>query len=135
MGLLKQYIKTGESDNAIIEPSETYFEIYVITPQITAIDKPANIFKAKIVPTPDATDFPPLNCKNTGLECPTITKIDAITANSPIESKFKVEYFAIKTGVAPLRASKSITIKNHFLPKTLFTFVAPVEPEPIFLIS
>ena len=39
------------------------------------------------------------------------------------------------TGTAPLSASNNITVKNHFFPRTLFTLVAPVEPEPTVLIS
>ena len=39
------------------------------------------------------------------------------------------------TGKAPLNASNSITIKNHFFPIIRFTLVAPVEPEPNVLIS
>ena len=49
--------------------------------------------------------------------------------------KAEANIFANTTGKAPLNASKSKVIKNHFFPITLFTFVAPVEPEPIVLIS
>ena len=135
MGFLKKYINIGEIQSAIIEPKETYLLIYVMIPQIKAIDSPTKGFKAKIVPTPEATDFPPLNWRNIGLEWPIITNIAAITGNSPIESEFNVKYLAKTTGNAPFKASKSITIKNHFLPKTLLTFVAPVEPEPTVLMS
>ena len=63
----KKYIINGDIASAIIEPTETYFVVYVIVPQISAIIKPAIQLSARIVPTPDATDFPPLNPKNTDL--------------------------------------------------------------------
>ena len=104
-------------------------------PQITAMLNPTGNESAKIVPTPDATDFPPVKPKKIDLLCPIRTNAAAITAVMPeFECKNGI-YVAKSTGTAPFKASKSITIKNHFLPKTLLTFVAPVEPEPIFLIS
>ena len=82
--------------------------------QITAIVNPTNIFKASIVPTPDATDFPPLNCKKIGLECPNITKIEAETARIPyVSAVYKAASFAKRTGTAPLITSRIKTIKNH----------------------
>lgn len=90
---------------------------------------------AKIVPTPDATDFPPVKPKKIDLLCPIRTNAAAITAVMPeFECKNGI-YVAKSTGTAPFKASKSITIKNHFLPITRFTLVAPVEPLPTCLIS
>ena len=92
-------------------------------------------FNARIVPTPDATDFPPVKFKNIDLLCPRITATAAITGNKPIAVKLFANIAASITGKAPLKASSKSVMKNHFLPITLFTFVAPVEPEPIFLMS
>ena len=62
-----------------------------------------------------------------------ITKSADITAKIPYVSSKNI--LAKITGKAPFIASKIITIKNHFFPKTRLTLVAPVEPEPINLIS
>ena len=131
----RKYIINGERASAIIEPTETYLVVYVIVPQITAIISPATQLRARIVPTPDATDFPPLNPKNIDLLCPIITNIEAITGAIPNFAPAWTKRDAKITGSAPLKASSKRTIKNHFLPSTLLTFVAPVEPEPIVLIS
>lgn len=130
-GECKKYIITGEIERAIIEPAETYFEKYVIVPQIAAIIKPATQLRARIVPTPDATDLPPLKFKKQDLLCPIITETAAITGIMPYKTLFPINRVVKITGNAPLKASNSKTMKNHFFPKTLLTFVAPVEPEPI----
>ena len=84
---------------------------------------------------PEATDLPPLNDKNKDLLCPTITATAATTAAIP-NSALKVTKFAANiTGKAPFKASRSKTVKKYFVPKTLLTLVAPVEPEPICLKS
>ena len=64
-----------------------------------------------------------------------MTAIAAITGASPRALPAVINNFASITGKAPLKASSKRVIKNHFLPKTLLTLVAPVDPEPIFLIS
>lgn len=107
----------------------------MISAHTRAIVSPAAQFKAIIVPTPEATDFPPLNCRNTDLLCPRITAIEASTGANPTEAPADTKNLASNTGSAPLKASSKRTIKNQFLPSTLFTFVAPVEPEPIVLMS
>ena len=61
IGALNKYIKNGDISNAMIEPTETYFVVYVIIAQTRAITAPTIQSRASIVPTPDATDFPPLN--------------------------------------------------------------------------
>ncbi len=134
-GALKIHIKSGEIASAIIEPTETYLVKKVITAQIAAIMSPTCQFRARIVPTPDATDFPPVNLRKIDLLCPKITAIAANTGNKPIDVNVFAKYAARTTGKAPLNASSKRVIKNHFLPMTLLTFVAPVEPEPIVLIS
>ena len=82
-----------------------------------------------------AMDLPPVNFRNIDLLCPKITATEAKTGNNPIPVNAVAKSFASMTGNAPFIASRNITIKNHFFPITLLTFVAPVEPEPIFLIS
>ena len=64
--------------------------------------------------------------------------ITATAANTGAKPKLLpavINIFARITGTAPLKASNKRVIKNHFLPNTRFTFVAPVEPEPIVLRS
>ena len=95
----------------------------------------AEKFKARMVPIPEANDIPPLNCRKHGLLCPIITATAAATGAIPQEVPTFIKYFANKTGSAPFSASSSITVKNHFFPRTHFTLVAPVEPETIVLIS
>lgn len=82
-GCLKAHIRKGDRANAIMEPKDTYFDIHVITAQIRATHIPTSGFKASIVPTPDATDFPPVKFKNIDLLCPKRTNIAAITGVSP----------------------------------------------------
>src|SRR5574344_46928 len=135
IGAFKHHIIIGESPNATIDPNDTYFESHVTTPQTIAIIIPACQSSAINVPTPDATDFPPEKFKNTDLLCPKITKIAAITGKSPISTNAFPSIVAKITGKAPFIASNTITTKNHFLPMTRLTLVAPVEPEPIVLIS
>ena len=79
--------------------------------------------------------MPPVNFKNIDLLWPIITATAARTGKSPIPAKDDVKISARTTGSAPFIASRIITVKNHFLPITRFTFVAPVEPEPIVLMS
>ena len=104
-------------------------------PQTAAIIKPACQFKAIKVPTPDATDLPPVKFKNTDLLCPKIAQTAAKTGRTPKCANAVANNAVNTTGKAPFSASNNITIKNHFLPITRLTFVAPVEPEPIVLIS
>ena len=61
---------------------------------MTAIISPACQLSASIVPTPDATDFPPVNLRNMDLECPRITAIAANTGRSPIPANVVVKIFA-----------------------------------------
>lgn len=112
IGACKKYIIKGESDNAIIDPTETYLVEYVIIPHTMAIINPAIQLRARIVPTPDATDFPPLNCKNIDLLCPIITAIAAIIGAIPMEVPTVANILAKITGKAPFKASRNITKKK-----------------------
>ena len=99
---------------------------------------PAIQFKPKIVPTPDATDFPPEKPRNKDLLCPIITATETATGRICHERRIlnlTSRYFERRTGISPFIASRKRTIKNHFVPITLLTFVAPVLPEPVSLIS
>ena len=82
-GCLNNHINNGEIAKAIIDPKETYFENHVIVAQIAAIEKPTRGFRAIIVPTPEATDFPPVNPRNIERLCPNKTAIAAITGVKP----------------------------------------------------
>ena len=114
IGALKAHIIKGDSARAIIEPTETYLVKNVTTAQIAAIINPTCQFSARIVPTPDATDFPPVNFKNIDLLCPKITAIAANTGKSPIPVKVLANNAASTTIRAPLKASSNKNIKNHF---------------------
>ena len=92
--------------------------------------------KAVITPKLVETPLPPLNFKNTGQLCPPIAKRAVIIAEIFInlfsgcrKKKTKI------TGKNPLRKSKTNTSIPHFNPTTLTTLVAPIFPEPNFLIS
>ena len=65
--LLMQAIKTDGFNSEVIDDDEMAFYLEQLKDWLG------------YVPTPEATDFPPLNCKNIGLECPIITNIEAIT--------------------------------------------------------
>ena len=69
-----------------------------------------------MVPTPEATDFPPVNLRNTDLLCPKITATAANTGKRPMSVKVDANIFARITGKAPLNASRRSVMKNHFLP-------------------
>ena len=76
-GIEKIEYQTGNTNNATVlnliteNDSEylaiikdTYLENQVIVPQTAAVIKPTGKDNASIVPTPDATDFPPVKPKN-----------------------------------------------------------------------
>ena len=83
IGCLNPHIRKGVRAKAIMEPSETYFENQVIVAQITAVMSPTGNDRARIVPTPDATDLPPVNPKNMDLLWPKSTPMAAITGVIP----------------------------------------------------
>src|SRR6185437_2853351 len=83
------------------------------------------------IPTPVATPLPPRNPNHTGKMCPTSAAIAAaaITQSSPVNA------FAISTAAAPFAASSSNVNTPAIFPALRETFVAPVPPEPVSLIS
>ena len=81
-------------------------------------------------PKKEATPLPPLNFSQIGNMCPITEKkplIDA--ASAPNITKIK------KLIKKVFRKSNNRVINPSFLPKSLLTFVAPILPEPYFLIS
>ena len=67
IGALNAHIINGDKINAIIEPTETYLVKKVTIDHTSAMIKPTCQLSAKIVPTPDATDFPPVNLRKIDL--------------------------------------------------------------------
>ena len=119
IGALKAHMIKGDSARAIIEPTETYLVKNVTTAQIAAIINPTCQFSARIVPTPDATDFPPVNFKNTDLLCPKITAIAANTGKSPIPVNTVAEIFlpvdsvdAVRESGRPIKDRKDMTVSG-----------------------
>lgn len=83
----------------------------------------------KLVETP----LPPLNCKKGVQLCPQIV---AMTARIKIKAGgLLIKKGTIKGTMNPFKKSKINTAPPHFFPKTRVTLVAPMFPEPRFLMS
>ena len=91
--------------------------------------KPYIKFTLKRIPTYVATPFPPLNFNQIGKTCPKKT----IKAERCKYSEKNC--CVITTGTYPLRISNIRVVAAKYLLPVLRTFVAPILPEPIFLIS
>ena len=87
--------------------------------------------RAKNIPNPVATAFPPLPLSHIGQICPEIADIPALTSINP----WSLNYWAIFTAIRPFPTSIINTKSAGHLPTFLKTFVAPVDPEPIVLRS
>ncbi|MFH1901459.1 MAG: hypothetical protein ABIK26_04315 [Candidatus Omnitrophota bacterium] len=128
--------KTAVADN---DASDTNRKIRKIPAQ-TLRDKVNTILKpgktklnALTAPKLVATPLPPLNFKKIGQLCPATT---AQEAKRKIQLGEKGKSNLTKQeGKNPFKKSKINTNIPHFFPTTLKTFVAPILPEPKFLIS
>ena len=95
--------------------------------------KPIIALIANNTPINVATPFPPLNFNQIGNICPKIiNKPNMEMKRKSFEWKIYVEK---NNGKKPLEMSNNKTIKAKTLFPVLKTFVAPILPDPIFLIS
>ena len=85
--------------------------------------------KANNIPKYVATPFPPLNFSQTGKMWPKKTNKADSCVNSGKNFRVKI------IGIYPLRTSNNNVVKAKYLFPVLRTFVAPMFPEPTFLIS
>jgi len=79
-----------------------------------------------------ATPLPPLNFKNIGQLCPETLNIAETIYMGLVGLRTSL---AKRSGKKPLRKSRTKTKIPHFFPTTLTTLVAPILPEPNFLMS
>tara|TARA_Y100001936_G_C15847497_1_gene545398 strand:+ start:387 stop:737 length:351 start_codon:yes stop_codon:yes gene_type:complete len=95
--------------------------------------KPIITLIANNTPINVATPFPPLNFNQIGNICPKIIN----KPNMEIKRKsFDWKIYGKKNnGKKPLEMSNNKTIRAKTLFPVLKTFVAPILPDPIFLIS
>jgi len=90
------------------------------------------ILKPQAAPIEVATPLPPLNFKNIGQLCPeTLNMAEAIYIGL-VGLRINL---ARRSGNKPFKKSRTKTSIPHFLPTTLTTLVAPILPEPDFLMS
>ena len=120
-----------------IEPKETIFVSAIIaranTKQISPIFQFINITIPKLVATP----LPPLNLKNTGKVCPTITKNAANSTKIAGFISFTIfpTITAINTDTTPFNISHTSVSSATFFPIVLNTFVVPAFLLPFSLTS
>ena len=127
VSLTKDTIKTVNDPN--IEDNEEYLNIRETTNQ-EKINKKLNWSdKANNIPRYVATPFPPFNPSQIGKRCPKNANRDDKWINS---GKF---WETIITGKYPFAISKKRVAKAKNLLPVLRTLVAPIFPDPIFLIS
>ena len=127
VSLKKFTTKTVKAPN--IDEREEYLNINDNINQVNINNKPSWIDKAVIIPKYVATPFPPLNFNHNGKRWPRKANIHDNSINSG-------KYCAvIIIGMYPFNTSKiNVRIAKYLLP-VLRTFVAPMLPDPILLIS
>ncbi len=120
---------TRTVNEANIDDSDEYLNIKAVTNQ-TKMNRINNcVDRAPNIPKYVATPFPPLNFSHKGKICPKNT----ISAERFVNSgKYLI---VIITGIYPLRTSRHNVEKAKILFPVLRTFVVPILPEPIFLMS
>lgn len=128
---LRSNTNTGIITAAIIEPSDTYRVNKTMLTKMTPAHSNAIGASTRKAPTPVATPLPPRNPSHTGKTWPTIT---AIAAAVNIHSS-PLTLAAINTAAAPFNASSTSVKIPAALPARRETFVAPVPPDPVCLIS
>ena len=127
VSLTKDTIKTVNDPN--IEDKEEYLKIRETTNQ-EKINKKLNWSdKANNIPRYVATPFPPLNLSQIGKRCPKNANRDDKWINSGKCCE------VIITAKYPFETSNKRVVKAKYLFPVLRTFVAPIFPDPIFLIS
>ena len=125
--LKKVTTKTVNEEN--IEASEEYLNIKNTVNQVKINKAPKPNDRANKIPKYVATPFPPLNFIQIGKICPK----KAISAE--IWKYSGKKYWVIATGKYPLKVSNNKVAAAKYLFPDLSTFVAPMFPEPTFLIS
>jgi hypothetical protein len=133
----KERIKKEKA--AIIEANDTYLKmkkiiIHIQRDKTMTSHKLGKIrLKPIIAPKLVATPFPPLNLKKIVQLCPTMQKTAARTKRYSEESGKK--NLKMLGEINPFKKSRINTKIPHFLPTTRKTLVAPILPEPNFLMS
>ena len=120
---------TKTVNDANIDDKDEYLNIKEIIIQVKINNKLSWNDKAVKIPKYVATPFPPLKFNHTGNRCPK----KANKQESSINSGEKC--FVIIIGMYPLRASKISVPTAKYLFPVLRTLVAPILPDPLFLIS
>ena len=120
-------INTVKDEN--IDDKEEYLKISDSTIH-TKINKKLNPYeKANSIPRYVATPFPPLKFNQIGKICPSkASKAESWTYSGK-------RFCVITTGMYPFTTSNNKVEPAKYLLPVLRTFVAPIFPEPIFLIS
>ena len=122
-------IKIFNSLENVLENKKIFNNDTIFIIQITKQARPISGWLARIAPNAVATPLPPLNFSQIGKTWPKTVKNPAISAKSLPYS------LATKTVAAPFpQSSKSVATAIPLRPVRK-TLVAPMFPEPIFLIS
>ena len=90
------------------------------------------MLKPQAAPIEVATPLPPLNFKNIGQLCPQMHNIAETIYMELVGLRTNL---ARNSGKKPFKKSRTKTRIPHFFPTTLTTLVAPMLPEPNFLMS
>src|SRR6185369_687128 len=128
---LINHTKTGIIAAPTIDPSDTYLVVTTIARKTTPAHNTATGASTRKAPAPVATPLPPRNPNHTGKTWPTIT---ATAAVATIQS-FRVNISAMTTAAPPFNASSTRVTTPATFPARRETFVAPVPPDPVCLIS
>ena len=120
-----------------IEAREIYFDIKTVSTKTGIPIRRSLKSSANSTPAETATPFPPLKFKYGENVWP---KMALDPVNMGIKEFWAmippfVKYCIINTGIKPLKASRRVIIKNHFLPRTLAALVAPAFLLPTVLTS
>lgn len=135
-------IRSGIVEAATIEPSETYRVANTISRKTIPEAPKASGASTRKTPTPVATPLPPRNPNQTGNIWPMTTKTAAAATQRALESEAALEKTGMpridranNTAAVPLQASSNNVKTPAPLPARRETFVAPVPPDPVSLMS
>ena len=122
-------VTTKTVNDANIEEMEEYLNIKATAIQVNINSKLNWIDNANNIPRYVATPLPPLNFNQIGKTCPKKANRDDNWISS---GKYCI---VIDTGIKPFKISNISVVRAKNLLPVLRTFVAPIFPDPIFLIS
>ena len=135
---------TGIETAAVKADKEEYLKVNAINSQVPRAIKAIGQLVISSKPNADDTPFPPLNFNQTGNMCPITPKEPAIKPPTILvfvakpyinKSCSGINLVAIYAAIPALKASnKTVNKASHLFP-VLKTLVAPMLPEPIFLMS